>query len=756
MTVETIKLLRNVGQFDSVSCQIPLSKMPLIYAENGRGKTTLAAIFRSLSTGDASLIQERTRIGSTNSPHIILNINGSSATFQNGAWSSSMDRIAVFDDNFVAQNVCSGIEIEPAHRQKLHELIIGAQGITLSNNVQQYAAKIDEHNRTLRAKEEAIPLATRGNMTIEKYCAIPPVIDIDLKVKQAERRVEAANAASAIERQQPFLPFALPTIDKNEIESVLTLSMAELQSSAGAMVQAHFAALGKGGEEWVADGMARLGALPSCPFCAQDLSPSQIIKHYEAYFSNAYKNLRNTILNTKQSVASANSGEVIAAFERSVKVAIQSREFWCKFIDIPEIDLDTASISRLWIDASEEILAALTTKYDSPLEPIHLSAEGILAIQAYSASIATVADLSEQLQSFYDQIQLIKEQTASANLAALVADLQTLKLTQGRYASAVDAICVEYLQEKAAKSITEDLRDQAKAALDQYRQAIFPAYETAINNYLQKFNAGFRLTSVTSTNNRQGPSCTYSVLINSLPIALTASTGPSFRNTLSAGDRNTLALAFFFASLDQDSNLAQKVVIIDDPMTSLDEHRSLATVLEMRRLLPRISQLIVLSHSKPFLCNLWEGTDTTIRSALRINRNGTGSTLAVWDVRQDCLTEHDRRHKLVTEHLQAGNPSVERAVAAALRPIMEAFMRVAYPATFPPGTLLGRFCETCRQKIGTSEQIMSQTNVDELRALLDYANKFHHDTNPAWETEHINDQELRDFCERTLAFTSHR
>ena len=74
--------------------------------------------------------------------------------------------------------------------------------------------------------------------------------------------------------------------------------------------------------------------------------------------------------------------------------------------------------------------------------------------------------------------------------------------------------------------------------------------------------------------------------------------------------RNTLALAFFFASLDQEGQLAQRIVIVDDPMTSLDEHRALTTVQEMRRLLTRVSQIVVLSHSKSFLCALWEGADT--------------------------------------------------------------------------------------------------------------------------------------------------
>jgi wobble nucleotide-excising tRNase len=55
-----------------------------------------------------------------------------------------------------------------------------------------------------------------------------------------------------------------------------------------------------------------------------------------------------------------------------------------------------------------------------------------------------------------------------------------------------------------------------------------------------------------------------------VPLASGNAIGPSFRNTLSAGDRNALALAFFFASLERDPQRAQKIVVIDDPISSLD------------------------------------------------------------------------------------------------------------------------------------------------------------------------------------------
>jgi hypothetical protein len=394
----------------------------------------------------------------------------------------------------------------------------------------------------------------------------------------------------------------------------------------------------------------------------------------------------------------------------------------------------------------------LRAKAAAPLEVLTLSSETLALIASYHTHCDGVGALSTVLLNCNPVIAVLKEQAANADVGTRAADLARLQAAKARHSDPVRGLCADYLAEKAAKAETEIHRGRARTALNNYRQNIFPAYEAAINVYLQRFNAGFRLASVSAVNTRGGSSCNYNVVINDMPVSLTADVGPSFRNTLSAGDRNTLALAFFFASLDQDPQLAEKILVVDDPMTSLDEHRALTTVQEMRRMQARVNQVIVLSHSKPFLCQLWEGADPSTRQALLIRRDGAGSTLATWDVHQDCITEHDRRHALVQTYLQAADPTTERRVAAALRHILEAFMRVAYPGAFPPGTLLGPFLGICHQRVGQHSRILSQGDIDELRALLDYANRFHHDTNPAYETEAINDQELKNFCERVLLF----
>lgn len=763
MRIERLQLLRNVGQFDSVAvgAQIPLTKLSLIYAENGRGKTTIATILRSLGTGDPTLVEERRRLGAANAPHIVLASPGVPFTYQNGAWSAACPDIAVFDDAFVAANVCSGIAIETAHKQNLHELILGARGVALNSTLQGHVGRIEEHNRALRQKSDAIPAAARGNLTVDAFCALPADPAIDGKLEAAQRNLSAARAADAIRSRPAFSALSLPAFDPVALNTLLARGLPALEADAAARVRTHLRRLGRGGEAWVGDGMTRIAGASqeqpgeTCPFCAQDLGASPLIRHYQAYFSDAYGELRNAITQTGQGINTIHGGDVPAAFERAVRVAVENREFWRSFTDVPDIDVDTAAIVRAWGAARDAVLTILRAKASAPLDPMELSPECLAAIAAYDACRTMITDLSAALLARNTPIAVVKERAAGANVATLAADLAKLTATKARHDPATAALCDDYLREKADKRTTEGLRDRARADLDQYRQGIFPAYETAINAYLGRFNAGFRLGSVTSVNNRGGSSASYSVLINNVAVALSADGGPSFKNTLSAGDRNALALAFFFASLDQDARLAEKVVVIDDPMTSLDEHRRLTTVLEMRQLCGRVRQMIVLSHSKPFLCAVWEGADRATRSALQIVRNGGGSTLAAWDVHQDTLTPHDRRHELVREYIAVGNAANERDVAEALRPILEQFTRVAHPGAFPPGSVLGRrFFDLCHQQHGQPGEILSPADTAELRVLVDYANTFHHDTNPAWETAVINDQELLGFATRTLAFAS--
>ncbi|MFT9347601.1 MAG: AAA family ATPase [Gluconobacter japonicus] len=760
--LERFQLLKNIGQFDhaAAGAQFPsLTRLSLVYGENGRGKTTLAAILKSASTGDTAGVMERQRLASPNQPEVVLTVGGANRTFQNGAWNVVSPEVVVFDDAFVAANVCSGIAVEAGHRQNLHELILGAQGVSLNATLRRHVARIEDHNKTIRQLENAIPAATRGTLTINNFCALPNEDDIDAKITNAERALAAAQKPQAIQAHAPVIAPNLPAIDVGQINALLGQTLKNVQADAMARVRRHLACLGKEGEEWIGKGMGYIPAVQQsdgtqlCPFCEQDLAASPILQHYQAYFSEAYDALKTNITDSSKSFSDAHHRDIQLAFERAVRELSENRTFWGAYIEMPEFTLDTAAMVRSWNAARDLVLWALRAKFSAPLDVIQLSDEALAAVADYDRQRRAMNEAVAPIIAKSADIALVKEQAAGANVGTAEADLARLHLIKVRHSEPVNGLCQAYLDEKAAKLVTEGLRDKARDALDNYRQNIFPIYQQAINDYLQRFGAGFRVDAVNSVNNRGGSSCIYNVVINQVAVPVTANEGASFRNTLSAGDRNTLALAFFFASLEQNAQLANVIVVIDDPMTSLDEHRSVATVQQIRLLLARVRQVIVLSHFKPYLCEVWKGANANERSAFLVRRDGQGSSIAEWDVRQDCITEHDKNHAVVAEFIRTGDPALERQAATALRPMLEAYLRVAYPEDFPPSTLIGPFINKCTPRAGTVTEILDQTNIAELRRLKDYGNNFHHDTNPAWQTQRINSQELTNFCQRVIRFT---
>ena len=759
--IRRIRLLRNIGHFDSVDTgeKIALKRLVLIYAENGRGKTTLAAVLRSLATGDPLPIIERRRLAAQGKPHIVIDCdNGpSAAIFENGTWNRTLSQMAIFDDVFVDENVHSGLEIDARHRRNLHVFIVGAQGVTLSQQLQKLVSMNEQHSRTLREKSAAIPESVLHGLSVDEFCALAELQGVDAEIRATELALAAAHNHDAIGKTPLFQPFVLPAFDIEPIREILARELPDLDAAAEAMVRTHVEALGHGGEQWVSDGMQRMSASVykgSCPFCTLDVSGSALLAHYRTYFSQGYSDLKRAVAELLIAVRRTHAGDVPSAFERAVRVIGEKRHFWARFCEIPDVSIDTAAIMRDWNAAREGVLAELVLKQAAPLERRLLTKEVQNAIAVYEAHRQNIAELSNALMASNEAIRVVQEQATGANPNTIDADLSRLRATKKRHLPETAGLCNEYLAEKEVKARTEEERMAARAALDEYRTNVFPASETAINGYLRGFNAGFRLSRVTSTMTRGGVACTYSVLINgsSVAVARSATTpgDPSFGNTLSSGDRSTLALAFFFASLDQDPDLGQKVVVFDDPISSLDDHRSWATVQEIRNLTAQAGQVFVLSHDKRFLGRIWTKANSRTRAALQIVRDNAGSTLSTWRVEEDSFSDYDLRHSRMRGYADEGFGD-PREVARCIRPHLEGFLRVARPEEFPPGMLLGSFLNRCGQA-GQPEEILDQEARKELAELVEYANMFHHETNPAWETAVINDAELQGFVERTLAF----
>ena len=761
--IQHIKLLQNIGTFnsDSAAESLELKRLSLVYADNARGKTTIAAVLRSLATDDPLPIAERHRFGSQHPPKVALTCQDepSDILFQGGGWNKTLTNIKVFDEYFVDENVYSGLAVDARHRQNLHELILGDKGVALNRRLRDYVSLIANHNTDLEAKSRAIPEHVRFGLLVDKFCALPMVPDIDEKIDAADRELKAAQDQDVVRTAPLFEGFKLPTFHGEAIKEILSKSLPSLDEEAEAKVQAHIQSLGEGGESWVSDGLNR--GLPdsngACPFCGQGLTGVELLAHYRAYFGAAYAELKQDVAKKARDFDHDHSEVRRTSFENAVSKAQQSAQFWARYSDVPPIEVETEAILQNWSITHDTVAALLTSKQAAPLDQLELDGGLLDAIATYDTHMHEISAINQTLLSFNERISEIKDKVSTADLAQLGSQLNALKATKARFRDDVAPLCDDYLEEQQAKACTEAERTEARNALEEYRAGVFPRLQDGVNAYLERFNAGFRVGSLVPANigGGSGSTCTYNVVINNTPIAVRNSNNPpgepSFRNTLSAGDRNTLALGLFFSALDQRPDLSDTIVVIDDPMSSLDDHRSLATVQTVRKLVERAKQVIVMSHNKRFLCGIWRGANRKECQALEIAQSGEHSTIRRWEVSQDAVTEHDQRFFLLHGYatVQSGD---SRQVATAIRLHLEGYLRVACPGEFPAGKLLGPFIGECHEKVGKPAEVIGEKAISELEDIQEYGNRFHHDTNLSWETADINPTELLGFVRRTLAF----
>jgi len=770
--ISKFQLIRNIGVFESVegSQETKLAKLTLIYAENARGKTTLSAVLRSLQSGETSPIFERVRLGAQNQPHVVVENTCSTkpAIFQNNSWSYNIPEIIIFDDHFIDQNVCSGLQIESGHRQNLHEVIVGAQGVVLDRKIDELVKKIDIHNTELRKKAETIPAEVRGRMGVDEFCELDEQPDIDKAIKEAEMRLNALKNEQEVRTKSFFSEISPPSLEIDNIKEILSQSLPDLDTQALKKIKDHFNKSGEGSEQWIEQGMHRIykaedqGEELLCPFCAQNLKNSYLTDLYRVYFSEAYSDLIRNIDKLRVKINRDFGGDAIAEFQEKAKQMENLHRFWTPMCEMPKLKIDSAEIVKTWQEARDILLEALTNKKSSPLEGFKLDTDGKEKVESFQKHTAFVEEKSRELVTMNMTIRQIKEQASSGSAYEVLNELERRKATKKRFSPEIAQLCKEYLVEKEAKKQKEEEKAEKRNALDEHRNTIFPKYQEAINKYLGNFNASFRVASVIPTNPRGRASCSYCLVINDVSVPLevedSSQVMPTFKNTLSSGDRSTLALAFFFASLDQDSDHSKRVVIIDDPVTSLDDYREISTTQEIQSLIGRTAQIIVLSHDRQFLCKIWENADEGNTATLEVKRAASGSTITKWDIRPDTIEDYDIRHEELRKYNEE-NIGVRAKIAQNIRFVLERYCRVGWPKYCPPWFKLGGFKNKIQQSLSSQTPILSSEDYEEFSRLIDYAHKFHHDTNtPAWEEEirNINDGELLGFVRRTLEFTKPR
>jgi wobble nucleotide-excising tRNase len=752
--LQRIISIRNVGRFRNCNAagDVTFRRFTLIFAENGRGKTTLCAILRSLATNMPALILGRRTLGAPGQPEVQLLTAGRNIGFRAGAWSVALPEIAVFDSTYVSENVFGGDVVGTEHRRNLYRIIIGAQGVTLATRINELDERIRRTNEAIRENRTLLQPFLAAGMTVETFCALPKDAEIDARIAAKEQELQAARRAVELQARAGLSPLAVPVFPV-AFAQLLAKTFEGVSADAERRVAEHVARhrMQARGEAWLNEGLGYV-AHEECPFCGQGVAGNELIQAYRSFFSREYHALRDEVTALDAEIDRALGERAAAAIAQTVLQNGSNAEFWRQYCDIAPPDPQAGRAGELMRALRQAAQALLQVKAGAPLEAVPPDAALTAALAAFEELRTALGTYNAAVAVANAAIAARKRQAQAANVRDVEADLARLTAQRARHTDEeARRRCTNDGVLEPQKTGLETEKAEVREQLDAHTQQVIERYGQSINRYLERINAGFRITTPTHTYRGGPPSTSYQILINQNAVDLgdgaTPPDRPSFRNTLSAGDRSTLALAFFLAQLEQDPDRARKIVVFDDPFTSLDGFRRSHTANQIYRCGEACAQVVLLSHEPTFLHLLWERIVPADRKTLVLVRvSEEDTTITEWDIERAVQGPYRRDIDTLLRFF-SDNDGDPRNVVQKIRPVLEGYCRYVCPTQFGEQDTMGTMVAAIRAA-GAAHPL--HPVVDDLDDINVYSRRYHHPETGRLTAEPIDDAELQGYVRRTL------
>lgn len=552
--IEKFISIKNIARFRDCIPRgdVTFRKLTLLFAENGRGKTTLCAILRSLATGQHGFISERKTLGASDPVAVQIRLGGNTVSFSNGAWSTAHPNIAIFDSVFIHDNVYAGDYVDHGHKKNLYQVIVGAQGVQLAQQIEELDGKIREANNNIKTKKETASRTLPNQITIDTYLAWQPVENVDNRIQQKfseiTNRQRALDKVTEIQSKGLLARISLPAFPSDFL-TILSKQLTDIHADAEASVRRQIAnhRMEGQGETWLSQGLGYI-ANDQCPFCGQRVDVNKLIEAYRSHFNDAYTTLKQDVTQLSQRVTGAIGASSLSGLQQTLSGNLTLVEFWKQFDEIVLPDFQFDEVQRKYAALHDLASVLARKKQQTPTEAILSNDEFLSAHESVNALQQLLGDYNAAVDACNARIN---KQKASAqdggNINMLKTELVDLEAKKKRFEQDVIQACKTYQDALAEKTIVEGQKEAVKLQLDQYCENILQTYELAINTYLDQFSAGFRITNSRHLYTGGSPSSHYQIQINNTAIDLgdsrTQSGTPCFKTALSSGDRSALALS---------------------------------------------------------------------------------------------------------------------------------------------------------------------------------------------------------------------
>lgn len=710
--------VEEIGRFTKLTHKAePLARLSLIFARNGYGKSTLCSILRSASDGNPDHITARRRLGAISDSRVdSVWASGSTIAYSAGKWNGCPGKIHVFDQEYVSKNLHLGDSVTRENKRSLLPVVLGDEGVELAEKVNA----LDREQRDVDGtrKDHAAIIMARckviASNDVLAFCQAEMPGDLQVKTAAQMQRVELARQAAVVKQKRNPLVLALGVL--TQAEAILAEGLDGVGETASMLVKEHLARqkLGDRAQGWLEYGASHsCGA--ECPYCGQKTTDVALVAAYGTYFSEAFKTLKSRVDQLAQDL-----GEVsVVEIEEQLRTNDTDFVYWsqlCELGAVPAISADERTANS---NAFMLLRAIVRAKQQNPLEPL-----------VFGLDAGPIREMIERLSIYNERvtassviIDQARADTAQADVPKAEAILAKWVAMAEKMIEPVKSAVTGFLEAEARLSAIKEEKAIAQTALKNYTATTMTVRQGAVNEVLSDFGASFRVVDTKTSFVGREPNTEFAIElgIHKVKAGDRSDVEPSFKTVLSAGDKSTLALAFFLAQIDADPSLANAVVVFDDPFSSQDMDRQFQTTSYIRSISAKACQIIVLSHDPRFLQLIEKNADNASTRAFQLQcSDGGDGTIASWSSADELKTLYVQQSEMIREyatHQKILKQQTLNTVHQAIRPFLEDYLRLRFPGRFPDQAHIFEMANTLKE---AGEGDPMADSVPDLLALNEY------------------------------------
>ncbi|GAA8181397.1 AAA family ATPase [Helicobacter pylori] len=599
----------------------------VIFGNNGCGKTSLTRAFELLIPKNKHIEKYRT-ISTAESPSIEFECKDGSYTIEpNSNIGVPTFKVEIYNSDFLHNNAPFNSEFG---LKKLDDGTIILEGSVLGeetkeiNQLKDFMGKVEKEKKKIKDENSAETLIAKQESEIKKCDeeiekirkkVTSRTIQITLDEIKINNFCEVSknhfkyqeDALTNLEKDFDELDEAMKEFDdlkemklpkdyqtiKDKLESLFSFDIDKEAGQVSKEIKEH---ISKVGREFIEKGIELQKKMPddACPFCTQEIT-NNIIQAYTSYFNKSIEQFNQKSLKMSETLKKIleqwNIKEILQSFER--------------FEPFMKKDFSTNKES---LEKALEQIKALLEELQKEVD----KKEGVKNEEKFQEIDKKLLEIQENIQQCVGETREILNQKKEQKkkLEKLKTKLKEARIKKAKH----DSYDWQKSKEEAERKLSilnrgherlncllEKNNKKLKGLYDQKR----PDIET-INNYLKALNLP-----------KYSLDKDYRIVLNS-----DALENSEAKIILSDGEKTTLAFAYFLARLKlfyKKEDLKNLVVVIDDPISSLDEQRIYNTTCLVAKInqelareklsneeekLSNEAQVFVLTHNHTFMARL--------------------------------------------------------------------------------------------------------------------------------------------------------